>query len=712
MDISEVIALHADDLEFVKVDDILDDLWEKNILPDAECFAARETESPAQRWLHLQEWLARGDDSAFCGFLECLRERGHESLADRMIAERNEPPSSLDGLFLSNWNFLRSHLDVDRVANKLYDSGVLSSEDVDEIMASPDLGDQRIIFLTKILAVIEPKTFDKFLKALEEAGQSFISSKLQAQWDATDAGDSDRASILLSKIPSENEIWEIAGKLSKAWARWEDLGKELGLDHDVLQRVQRMSRTAFRSTYLLLSEWRKLSCASKHSFFRALCEALSKLGMKLEAEKIVDFICKKSHDDNRKDLDFWIKDIFNSASSDEAIKTVSSEEVLMTPSEKIERMPYLHEAVPRKESGTPQTSSDRSSCVAHSSTHVNRRLKICILGVTGTGKSTLGNVLLGFEHDDGEHGFDTSSRVGSSTISVRAMDGFWLGDENRPIRIIDAPGHGDASGRDLQFRQELVEKLREEGHVDAFIWVKNSQHPRFDKQEAQHLDLLRRMFGGGFFQNMVVVFSRWSFSAEAERRRSRHRQPIKLEDVKKDFLTSLFLPHTGYENQDTIPMMAVDAFYDVLDERENAAFEEETMNLWQEISRCSSTPVDNIEVAYEKIEQMENEAEELKKTVDRMEKELLVMQKKNAKLKKQKRELKMHQEAEHRKQVEVFRKRLEESMSKVQREKERLKGPSWVKIIQHLGEELDLGNALNWSWEILIKRFFEFWSRD
>ena len=84
-------------------------------------------------------------------------------------------------IFNSKVELLLRDVDVDRVSLHLFRSGVLTSEDQDEVTTPRDMGKRRVILLMKLLNRIDSESFGKFLEALKEAEQEEIFEKFQAQ---------------------------------------------------------------------------------------------------------------------------------------------------------------------------------------------------------------------------------------------------------------------------------------------------------------------------------------------------------------------------------------------------------------------------------------------------------------------------------------------------------------------------------------------------
>jgi len=136
------------------------------------------------------------------------------------------------------------------------------------------------------------------------------------------------------------------------------------------------------------------------------------------------------------------------------------------------------------------------------------RLVIAAIGESGEGKSTLLNLIL---NTPGENRifFEVSEAPEACTLSPRAEDGFWRGDPNRPITVIDTPGLGAEEGpeKDLQQVHDVVKILKMFGHVDAFIIVLKSGQSRFLSQHQHMFTTFQNVFGEKLWKNSIIDVS-------------------------------------------------------------------------------------------------------------------------------------------------------------------------------------------------------------
>lgn len=142
-----------------------------------------------------------------------------------------------------------------------------------------------------------------------------------------------------------------------------------------------------------------------------------------------------------------------------------------------------------------------------------RVLTVCLLGGTGTGKSSTGNSL--FKRNV----FRVGSGVASQTRQPDVQVFPWRG-AGPALRCVDLPGMGDSFGCDHQHLDHMVEVLSEVQYVHAFLLV--LQLSRFDSYLQNMLIKFRDVFGEEFLHNVVVVFTHWDFKRAARRRRERN----------------------------------------------------------------------------------------------------------------------------------------------------------------------------------------------
>jgi predicted GTPase len=110
---------------------------------------------------------------------------------------------------------------------------------------------------------------------------------------------------------------------------------------------------------------------------------------------------------------------------------------------------------------------------------------ICMLGVTGHGKSSLANVICG------ENTFEANAGTTSVTEKVQGIVTTWRDISTHvPLICIDTPGFGDSEGRDPDHVDNIVSSLKTIGYVNTFIITWNCLENRFSEQLDSTIRLL------------------------------------------------------------------------------------------------------------------------------------------------------------------------------------------------------------------------------
>ncbi|GMI52465.1 hypothetical protein ScalyP_jg5235 [Parmales sp. scaly parma] len=155
-----------------------------------------------------------------------------------------------------------------------------------------------------------------------------------------------------------------------------------------------------------------------------------------------------------------------------------------------------------------------------------RDVKIALIGMTGTGKSTFINAM-GHLGKDKSHYPSGSKRppplissagADSCTRETSSLDAEF--DDGRPVKFIDTPGLGDSGPGDNGESQDtinvrnMITHLKKEEYVNCFAIVFNGQSPKLDAGTKGMISLFSQCFGPDFLGNAVIVFSRWSQNEE------------------------------------------------------------------------------------------------------------------------------------------------------------------------------------------------------
>merc|ERR1719282_807474 len=85
--------------------------------------------------------------------------------------------------------------------------------------------------------------------------------------------------------------------------------------------------------------------------------------------------------------------------------------------------------------------------------------RMVILGQTGTGKSTLANVLLGEDVNCQNCTFPVCTGMDSCTKETKYAKGKWLG-KGSSFTVVDTPGFGDSNNDDNGLIDEMTNVLK------------------------------------------------------------------------------------------------------------------------------------------------------------------------------------------------------------------------------------------------------------
>jgi len=226
--------------------------------------------------------------------------------------------------------------------------------------------------------------------------------------------------------------------------------------------------------------------------------------------------------------------------------------------------------------------------------------RILILGEAGVGKSSLANRLLGrgFLHDSGDdkgcfkEGQDFSDGVTMGTCHEK---GYYLGDPNKPVTLIDTPGFGVT---DINVETDHIDKLvdvlkNEIEHVHVFLIAVEGGTARYKKELDSMLKLFGNIFSNNFWKNAMIVATKYSFSDDNIAGRKITKQTEKGWTDKKIAEMKKRLPKALKDVE--LEVVFIDSHYDkVGSDTQTSKFKDYTDKLWKFAD--SIKPMDMIDI--------------------------------------------------------------------------------------------------------------------
>ena len=194
----------------------------------------------------------------------------------------------------------------------------------------------------------------------------------------------------------------------------------------------------------------------------------------------------------------------------------------------------------------------------------SKHYEILLIGKTGDGKSTLGNLLL---DDNGKEIFEVCHDSKSGTPDTKVAT-------YKNLTIIDTPGLLDSENKageknvDVEHYKQMIQKIKQRENLNGILFVKDSNNIRYSTDIQDMIKMICNTFGPTIFTNIGFVFTKFHMK---ENQKKKIREIAKNDFIKraKDEIAKFYGGEKQIKNFEyTFESFFIDSDLDLIKEKD------------------------------------------------------------------------------------------------------------------------------------------------